>query len=203
MTEPTTATRLAARFPGLQVYAWDPESTVAAESVPIAGKLRNYSLGIDLPDGQAHDNWERAAMLIHERYVAHGRGSKRNTPVTVPWAKLVALLPGVEPRQVRNALQTVEQVGGHTWNTWGDAPDDADTEALDAWSHWNSCSSSASTKMPSTRWPRPSSRTGVATSRRGDGRTGRRSSTPIVQRRDHDKKLRSWQWEDTFADEHC
>jgi hypothetical protein len=131
VTDPTTATRLAARFPGLQVYAWDPQSTVAADSVPIAGKLRNYRLGIDLPAGQAHDNWERAAMLIHEKYVATTPEVERNTPATVPWAKLAPFYRESNRRQVGNALRTVEQVGGHTWNTWGDAPDDLTPEALD------------------------------------------------------------------------
>jgi len=131
VTDPTTATRLAARFPALQVYAWDPQSTVAADSVPIAGKLRNYRLGIDLPDGQAHDNWERAAMLIHEKYVAATPEAKRNTPVTVPWANLSPFYRESNRRQVHNALRTVEQVGGHTWNTWGDAPDELTPEALD------------------------------------------------------------------------
>jgi hypothetical protein len=131
VTDPTTATRLAARFPALQVYAWDPQSTVAADSVPIAGKLRNYRLGIDLPDGQAHDNWERAAMLIHEKYVAATPEAKRNTPVTVPWANLSPFYRESNRRQVHNALRTVEQVGGHTWNTWGDAPDELTSEALD------------------------------------------------------------------------
>ena len=147
---------------------------MAADSVPIAGKLRNYRLGIDLPDGQAHDNWERAAMLIHEKYVAATPEAKRNTPVTVPWAKLSPFYRESNRRQVHNALRTVEQVGGHTWNTWGDAPDELTPEALDGLAATATSSSGwASPKMPSTRWPRPSSRTGAATSPRGmDVRAG-------------------------------
>lgn len=124
VTDPTTATRLAARFPGLQVHAGDGQATVTADSVPIAGKLRNYRLGIDLPAGQALDNWERAAMLIHEKYVAGTPEADRDTPATVPWAQLSRFYRDSNRRQVRNALQMVEQVGGHTWNTWGDAPDE-------------------------------------------------------------------------------
>jgi hypothetical protein len=101
---------------------------VAADSVPIAGKLRSYRLGIDLPAGQAHDNWERAAMLIHEKYVSSP--DTERTPATVPWATLSPFYRESNRRQVRNALRTVEQVGGHTWNTWGDAPDDLTPEVL-------------------------------------------------------------------------
>ena len=133
--EPVAVTRLAARLPELHVYAWDPGAGVAADAVPITGRLRTYRLGIDLPAGQAHDNWERAAMLIHERFVAERR--KRSTaahrtpsPASVPWAQLDPFYRESNRRQVRNALRAVEQLAGHTWNTWGDEPDDVTPETL-------------------------------------------------------------------------
>ena len=114
-TGPTTGTRLAARFAHLLIYVWDSKATVAAEAIPIVGQLRNYRLGIDLPAGQAHDNWERAAMLIHERFAAT---TQRDTPATAPWEVLDDFYRESNRRQVRNALWMVEQIAGHTWNTW-------------------------------------------------------------------------------------
>jgi hypothetical protein len=112
---PTTGTRLAARFADLLVYVWDSKASVAAEAIPIVGQLRNYRLGLDLPAGQAHDNWERAAMLIHERFAAT---TQRDTPATAPWELLDDFYRESNRRQVRNALWMVEQIAGHTWNTW-------------------------------------------------------------------------------------
>lgn len=114
--DPTTATRLAARFPRVPIFAWDPKASIAAEAVPIVGQLRNYRLGMDLPRGQAQDNFERAAMLIHERYASE---TDRDTPATKPWHELDEFYRESNRRQVRNALWMVEQLAGHTWNTWG------------------------------------------------------------------------------------
>ena len=119
-TGPMTGTRLAARLPDLLIYVWDPNASIAAEAIPIVGQLRNYRLGIDLPDGQAYDNWERAAMLIHERFAATTQG---DTPATAPWELLDDFYRKSNRRQVRNALWMVEQIAGHTWNTW-DLPQD-------------------------------------------------------------------------------
>ncbi|MCP2298171.1 hypothetical protein APR11_004612 [Nocardia amikacinitolerans] len=38
----TTSTRLAARFPGLPIYAWDPHARVTHERLPIVGQLRTF-----------------------------------------------------------------------------------------------------------------------------------------------------------------
>lgn len=132
VTGPTTATRLAARLPKLDVYAWDWQAGVAADAIPIVGRLRNYRLGIDLPDGQAHDNWERAAMLIHERYAAALRSADVETPASVPWTKLDDFYKDSNRRQVANALWMVEHLAGHTWNTWGGGPDGLNPEVLGA-----------------------------------------------------------------------
>jgi len=112
----SVGTRLASRFPSVPIYAWDPNARVADDRPPIVGQLRTYRLAMDLPAGYAQDAWERAAMLIHERYAAE-RG--HDSPATQPWAQLDEFYRGSNRRQVANALWLVEQKGGHTWNTWG------------------------------------------------------------------------------------
>lgn len=139
ITDPSTATRLAVRFRGMPFYAWDVDASVAAESVPIAGKLRNYRLGIDLPEGQAEDNFERAAMLTHQRFSSSARDdTDRYRPAdptldpSLPWPELSDFYKGSNRDQVRHVLQIVEQLGGHTWNTWGDPQDDETVESLNS-----------------------------------------------------------------------
>jgi hypothetical protein len=118
----TMGTRLASRFPQLTVYAWDPQAQVTEERSPIVGRLRTYRLAMDLPEGHAQDIWERAAMLIHERYAAGAGGT---SPASQPWAKLNEFYRGSNRRLVANALWMVEKIGGHTWNTWGSSADAA------------------------------------------------------------------------------
>lgn len=110
----TVATRLAARFPELPIFAWDPSARATSYRLPIVGQLRTYRLAMDLPNGQAHDAWERAAMLIHERY---SRTNDNGSASTRPWAELDEFYRGSNRRQVSNALWMVESIGEHTWNT--------------------------------------------------------------------------------------
>jgi hypothetical protein len=110
--DPTIATRLAMRYPGMPVFAWNPKAAGAGGEQPGLEGLRTYRLTLDLPAGQAHDAWERAAMLIHERYRRAVGGS---SPSRRPWAELDEFYRGSNRRQVRNALWLVEQIGGHTW----------------------------------------------------------------------------------------
>ena len=89
---PSTArsigTRLAARFPTMPIYIWDNDAQMAEDPLPIVGRLRTYRLALDIPEGQAQDVWERAAKLIHQRYVA-GIGPEPNPPpARLPWAEL-------------------------------------------------------------------------------------------------------------------
>ena len=116
---PTTGTRLAARFPTMTVYSWDPDARMADDRLQIVGQLRTYRLRLDTPEGQAQDAWERAARLIHERYVAAIDPGTDRSAATLPWAQLDDFYRGSNRRQVRNALWMVEQIAGHTWNTWG------------------------------------------------------------------------------------
>ncbi len=112
--DPTIATRLAMRFPDVPIFAWNPTAAGAGEERPGIDALRTYRLTMDLPAGQAHDAWERAAMLIHERYRRTVGGE---SPARRPWAELDEFYRGSNRRQVRNALRLVEQIGGHTWNS--------------------------------------------------------------------------------------
>lgn len=118
----TTGTRLAARFPNMAVYSWDPGAHTTDDRLHIVGQLRTYRLRLDMPEGQAQDAWERAARLIHERYVVAMGSESPRSPATLPWAQLDPFYRGSNRRLVRNALRMVEQIAGHTWNTWGSPP---------------------------------------------------------------------------------
>ena len=121
-TARSTGTRLAARFPTMPIYIWDNDAQMAEDPLPIVGRLRTYRLALDIPEGQAQDVWERAAKLIHQRYVA-GIGPEPNPPpARLPWAELDEFYRESNRRQVRNALWMVEQIAEHTWNTWGNPP---------------------------------------------------------------------------------
>ncbi|BBX76129.1 hypothetical protein H7H78_03665 [Mycobacterium shinjukuense] len=118
----TTGTRLAARFPAMPVYAWDRNARGGEDSAQVVGLLQTYSLALDTREGQVQDAWERAARLIHERYVATIDPNSPRGPAAVPWSELDEFYRGSNRRQVRNALWMVEQIAGHTWNTWGSPP---------------------------------------------------------------------------------
>lgn len=118
----TIGTRLAARFPDMPVYASDLNTSVADDAVQVVGRLQSYSLVLDSRGGQIQDAWERAARLIHERYVATLDPSGPRSPAAMPWDELSEFYRGSNRRQVRNALWMVEQIAGHTWNTWGSPP---------------------------------------------------------------------------------
>ncbi|WAC92760.1 hypothetical protein [Mycobacterium sp. Aquia_213] len=118
----TTGTRLAARFPDMAIFAWDQSARGADDSSRVVGLLQSYSLVLDTREGQVQDAWERAARLIHERYVATIDPEGPRSPAAMPWAELNEFYRGSNRRQVRNALWMVEQIAGHTWNTWGNPP---------------------------------------------------------------------------------
>jgi hypothetical protein len=118
----TTAARLAARFPDMSIFASDLNTSISDDSIQVVGRLQSYSLVLDTQEGQVQDAWERAARLIHERYVSTIDPSWARGPASVPWAELNEFYRGSNRRQVRNALWMVEQIAGHTWNTWGSPP---------------------------------------------------------------------------------
>jgi hypothetical protein len=122
-TARSTGTRLAARFPTMPIYIWDNDAQMADDPLPIVGRLRTYRLALDIPEGQDQDVWERAAKLIHQRYVADIGPEPNPPPARLPWAELDEFYRESNRRQVRNALWMVEQIAEHTWNTWGRPPE--------------------------------------------------------------------------------
>ena len=122
-TDSAMASRLAARFPGIVIFAPDVNTASADDTIQIAGKLQSYSLvlGIDDSDDRVQDAWERAAVLIHERYVSTISAQTPRSAAAVPWAELSEFYRGSNRRVVRNTLWMVERIAGHTWNTWGNA----------------------------------------------------------------------------------
>lgn len=118
----TTAARLAARFPDMPIYASDLNTSISDDSIQVVGRLQSYSLVLDTQEGQVRDTWERAARLIHERYVSTIAPGAPRSAAAMPWSELDEFYRGSNRRQVRNALWMVEQIAGHTWNTWGSPP---------------------------------------------------------------------------------
>jgi len=118
----TLATRLAARYPTLAIFVLDPKADAYQhlDVAPVAGQLYTFRLAMDMPEGQAQDTWERAAMLMHERYAAQ---AGHDSEATKPWAELSEFYRGSNRRTVRNALWMVEETAGHTWDTFGGPPD--------------------------------------------------------------------------------
>ena len=129
IADPILGTRLAASHPTVPIYMWDPAARLNAERIPVAGELRTYRLGMELPDGHAHDNFERTAMLIHERFSS---GTDRTREAALPWERLSDFYKGSNRRQLEHALWMVEKLAGHTWKG-GDTPrDDGSPESLEA-----------------------------------------------------------------------
>lgn len=133
-TDPSLATMIAARLPDTPVYSYSPDAPETLDVPPIIGRLRTYRLSMELPPGHSQDVWERAAKLIHNRYVAQVGGS---SPAARPWEQLDEFYRGSNRRQVRNALWMVEQIAGRRWSTSttpADSPADpsaAEAAALD------------------------------------------------------------------------
>lgn len=116
--DPMLGTLLAGHFPSLPIYAYSHDATELPDVASIVGRLHTFRLTMDLPPGHSLDVWERAAMLIHNRYVSEFPSS---SPAARPWAQLDDFYRGSNRRQVRNALWMVEQIAGHTWDTFGNS----------------------------------------------------------------------------------
>lgn len=117
----TTATRLATRFRTTPIFAWEPEARLAGQRQTTIGQLRTFRLALHLPDDQAPDRWERAAILIHSRYAA-GVAEVDRTPASVPWNELSDFYKNSNRLLVKHMLRIVEDVAEHTWNTWNSPP---------------------------------------------------------------------------------
>ena len=118
--DPMLGTILAARLPQIPIYAYAADAPESLDFPAIVGRLRTYRLSMDLPPGHSQDVWERAARLIHNRYVARFGGT---SPAARPWAELDEFYRGSNRRQVRNALWMVEQIAGRTWDSVSAPPD--------------------------------------------------------------------------------
>ena len=114
--DPMLGTLLAAHFPAVPIYAYSPDAPQLFDVPPIVGRLQTFRLSMDLPPGHSLDVWERAAMLIHNRYATQFPSSSL---AARPWSELDEFYRGSNRRQVRNALWMVEQIAGHTWDTFG------------------------------------------------------------------------------------
>ncbi len=123
--DPMLGTMLAARLPEVPIYAYSPDAPESLDVPAIVGRLRTYRLSMDLPKGHSLDVWERAAKLIHNRYVARIGGS---SPATRPWEELDEFYRGSNRRQVRNALWMLEQIAGRTWDSASGAADSPFTD---------------------------------------------------------------------------
>jgi hypothetical protein len=106
----------------MPIYASDLNTSITDDSIQVVGRLQSYSLVLDTQEGQVRDAWERAARLIHERYISTIDPEGPPSPAAMPWTELNEFYRGSNRRQVRNALWMVEQIAGHTWNTWGSPP---------------------------------------------------------------------------------
>jgi hypothetical protein len=112
-------TRLAARFPTMPIFVLDPKADESQDTLgPIVGQLRTFRPAMEA-SGHGHDTWERAAMLIHEHWAAQAAEDSESTK---PWAQLSEFYRGSNRRLVRNMLRMVEEIAGHTWDTFGGMP---------------------------------------------------------------------------------
>lgn len=123
--DPTSGTRLAIRHQDVPVYAYSAATSNLTENVPMMGKLREFRLDLDLPQGRAHDQWERAARLIHNRYA---KTAAIQSAAGRQWSDLDPFYRGSNRRQVATALWTVEAIGKHTWNTSADSNNESWTD---------------------------------------------------------------------------
>jgi len=116
------ATRLASRFPAMPVFTLDPKQPAAtgADLAPIIGQLQTFWPTLATDSYQAHDVFERAAMLIHERY---RQKTGFLSEADKPWPELNEFYRGSNRRLVRNAFAIVEQVAEHSWDSFGALPD--------------------------------------------------------------------------------
>ncbi len=121
-TDGLLATRLASRFPAMPIFALDPKQPASADAdlAPIIGQLQTFRPALATESYQAHDVFERAAMLIHERY---RQKTGFLTEADKPWPELNEFYRGSNRRLVRNAFAIVEQVAEHTWDSFGVLPD--------------------------------------------------------------------------------
>ena len=110
--------------PTWTIYQFDP-TTSGLVPRPIMERLFPFGLTIEPPEGAAVDSWERAARVVHQRYL-DSLGNQRDPtkPAQQPWADLSPFYRASNIRLVTATLAGAESVG----RTWGPVPaDQADT----------------------------------------------------------------------------
>lgn len=113
-------TLLAARHPDWTIYPLDA-ATSGLVPRPIMERLYPFGLTIEPPEGAAVDSWERAARVVHQRYL-DSLGDQRDPtkPAQRPWAELPPFYRASNIRLVTATLAGAESVG----RTWGPVPAD-------------------------------------------------------------------------------
>ena len=111
----TTATFLAASNAHWTIFDWSAATSGVAPE-PVMERLYPFGLTIDAPSDVPMDGWERAARMLHERYLVD-LGPKRGTqPSHRHWDEgLSTFLRDSNIRAVTTTISSAEQVG----RTWG------------------------------------------------------------------------------------
>ncbi len=115
-----SATLLAALHPNWTIYHSD-SATVGLADRPIMERLFPFGLTIEPKEGTALDSWERAARVVHQKYLDDmGAALDPSKPAQRPWAQLSGFYRASNVRLVTATLAGAESIG----RTWGPTPKD-------------------------------------------------------------------------------
>ena len=115
-----SATLLAALHPNWTIYHSD-SATVGLADRPIMERLYPFGLTIEPKEGTALDNWERAARVVHQKFLDDlGAALDPAKPAQRPWSALSAFYRKSNVRLVTATLAGAESIG----RTWGPTPKD-------------------------------------------------------------------------------
>ena len=115
-----SATLLAALHPNWTIYHSD-SATVGLADRPIMERLFPFGLTIEPKEGTALDSWERAARVVHQKYLDDmGAALDPGKPAQRPWAQLSGFYRASNVRLVTATLAGAESIG----RTWGPTPKD-------------------------------------------------------------------------------
>jgi hypothetical protein len=114
--QPTlSATLLAALHPSWTIFEPDP-FTRGLAARPVMEQLFPFGPTIEPPEGWPVDSWERAARVVHQRFLkAMGGDLNPNKPSHRPWEELTPFYRESNIRLVTTTLAGAEAVG----RTWG------------------------------------------------------------------------------------
>jgi hypothetical protein len=121
-----SATLLAALHPRWTIFDWSTTTRGVADE-PIMERLYLFGLTMEPPPGWAVDSWERAARVVHERYLRSlERPDPEHVPSHRPWAQLDQFLRDDNVRLVTTTLAGAESVG----RSWGPVENDSRSDPL-------------------------------------------------------------------------